>query len=130
MNRISTSHRLVHLRRIGLRRIAGGLDRVAELLVERRGPGRQIGAGRPVPLERRDRLVADLDAGDGARRRRRCSGSSPSLRARKPLARSQDVVNFDVPTGLNWNEQSLGSAITIDRRAVLRAARAPDSRSA
>ncbi len=25
---------------------------------------------------------------------------------------SQDEVNFDVPVGLNWNEQSSGSAVT------------------
>jgi hypothetical protein len=26
---------------------------------------------------------------------------------------SQDVVNFAVPTGLNWNEHSDGSAMTV-----------------
>ena len=28
---------------------------------------------------------------------------------------SQDVVNFAVPTGLNWNLQSPGAAVTVAR---------------
>src|SRR5512134_902428 len=32
------------------------------------------------------------------------------LRARSALAMSQELVNFAVPVGLNWNEQSAGSA--------------------
>jgi hypothetical protein len=26
---------------------------------------------------------------------------------------SQEVTNFDTPTGLNWNEHSFGSATTV-----------------
>ena len=33
---------------------------------------------------------------------------------------SQELVNFAVPTGLNWNEQSPGSAVTDDLRRLLR----------
>ena len=31
---------------------------------------------------------------------------------------SQDEVNLDVPTGLNWNEHSSGSAITTTGPAI------------
>ena len=31
---------------------------------------------------------------------------------RLPRAMSHDVSNFEVPTGLNWNEHSAGSATT------------------
>src|SRR5262245_44054872 len=37
------------------------------------------------------------------------------LRVRKDVAISQDVVNFAVPTGLNWNLQSPGAAVTVAR---------------
>ena len=33
------------------------------------------------------------------------------------LAMSHEVVNFDVPTGSNWNEQFAGSAVTDHRRS-------------
>ena len=32
---------------------------------------------------------------------------------RNEVAMSQDVVNFAVPTGLNWNLQSPGAAVTV-----------------
>jgi hypothetical protein len=35
-----------------------------------------------------------------------------ALRARNDLAMSHELVNFAVPVGLNWNEQSAGSAVT------------------
>ena len=35
------------------------------------------------------------------------------------LATSQDEVNFEVPTGLNWNEHSAGSAVTTTGAASI-----------
>ena len=37
---------------------------------------------------------------------------------------SQDVVNFSVPVGLNWNEHSAGSAMTVtgDAASAVRSA--------
>lgn len=35
------------------------------------------------------------------------------------LAMSQEVVNFEVPTGLNWNEHSSGSAVTTTGAAAI-----------
>ena len=35
------------------------------------------------------------------------------------LAMSQEVVNFEVPTGLNWNEHSAGSAVTTTGAAAI-----------
>src|SRR5262245_37831303 len=35
------------------------------------------------------------------------------LRANNALAMSQGFVNFTVPVGLNWNEQSAGSAMMV-----------------
>ena len=35
------------------------------------------------------------------------------LRASRALAMSQEFVNFAVPVGLNWNEQSAGSAMMV-----------------
>ena len=35
------------------------------------------------------------------------------LRASSALTMSQEFVNFTVPVGLNWNEQSAGSAMMV-----------------
>ncbi|CFP62287.1 Uncharacterised protein [Bordetella pertussis] len=35
------------------------------------------------------------------------------MRAMNDLTTSQELVNEAVPTGLNWNEQVAGSAITV-----------------
>ena len=39
------------------------------------------------------------------------------------LAMSQEVVKAEVPTGLNWNEHSAGSAVTTTGAAAIASSR-------
>ncbi len=61
----------------------------------------------------RDRLIADLDAGDRSGRALRRCRSSPTDPTSAALMTSHGVVNFSVPVALNWNEHLAGSAVTV-----------------